>query len=164
MNAVTNRYILGLMICEKREIEKSLDYHVKKSMKIPDENIPLRETHHNDIIRLTERYVSVLNQIDTLNNILDKNLVNEEVKIMYKTKNFTCPTGSIVIFATYDLNDKLLVFETAPGYFYPQDSRNTIASINADNFIKQNSKRIESLEEANEFLKSLNIKEVLVKE
>lgn len=77
--------------------------------------------------------------------------------MIYRTEDFISPTGSIMIFAEYDLDNKKVQFKKTNKYFYPQDSKHTIASIIVDTFIKENSIYKESLEEANEYLLSLGI-------
>lgn len=81
--------------------------------------------------------------------------------MIYKTDDFTCPTGQIVIYAKYDSEKKILVLEEADGYYYPQDNQNFVYTMRANEFMKEHTKEIETIEIANEYLQSIGVQEEL---
>lgn len=81
--------------------------------------------------------------------------------MIYKTKDFTCPTGQIVLYAKYDSEEKTLVFKEADGYYYPQDNQNFVYTMRANEFMKEHTKEIETIELANLYLLEVGIQEEL---
>ena len=79
--------------------------------------------------------------------------------MIYKTKDFECPKAHIMLYVSYNDITKEVLFQNAKGYFYPQDSRHSVECTNADEFIKQFSTKVNSIEEANAYLQSLTITE-----
>ncbi len=77
----------------------------------------------------------------------------------YRTENFKCPEGGIMIYAIYKNKERELTFEIADGFCYPQDGRNMIMGAKTYQFIYKNSKTLCSLKEANEYLSTLGIEE-----
>jgi hypothetical protein len=77
----------------------------------------------------------------------------------YRTNDFESPSGHMMIYGVYDEETKIVSFRFSKGYFYPQDSQNTIHAENAEEFIKNHTIAVSSLEEANSFLQTLAIKE-----
>ena len=88
-----------------------------------------------------------------------KPIRKEDANMKHQTNPFTCPTGRIVIVAHYNETTKRVTFDDAKGYYYPQDSQNSIDCANADQFMKDHAKTVGSLQEANEYLVSLGITE-----
>lgn len=75
----------------------------------------------------------------------------------YKTEDFTSPTGSKVLFATYDDESKLVAFHHAEDYFYTSDSASMNYTAMAEQFIKEQGKTINTVEDANTYLNELGI-------
>lgn len=77
--------------------------------------------------------------------------------MIYKTEDFICPTGSIVLCAIYDPEEMLLTFRQAKGYVYTSDGSTMRFSMLADAFMKEKEKSVASIQEANNYLIELGI-------
>lgn len=75
----------------------------------------------------------------------------------HTTEDFTSPTGSLMLFATYNDESKVVAFEHAQGYFYTSDSATMANSMKADEFIRTHKKHADTVQEANAYLTSLGI-------
>lgn len=75
----------------------------------------------------------------------------------YTTEDFTSPTGSKMLFATYNDDSKVVAFEQAKGYLYTSDGASMTYSMLAKQFIEEHEKTVDRVQEANEYLAELGI-------
>lgn len=75
----------------------------------------------------------------------------------YTTADFTSPTGSKMLFATYHDDSKVVAFEQAKGYLYTSDGASMTYSMLAKQFIQTHEKTVDTVQEANEYLVELGI-------
>lgn len=75
----------------------------------------------------------------------------------YKTEDFTSPTGSKVLVASYDEETKEVSFELARGYYYPSDRISDNYTGLAQQFAKEHATNVNTVAEENAYLKELGI-------